>query len=72
MELSFCIWLAKKNKARTPAANCKLNDSSKDLCRFADFKCYTHPLEKSPFGIKHFITYVASYQSQHGRKKEFK
>ena len=44
------------------------------LCQFhlADFKCHTHPLEQSPFRIKHFITYVTSHQSQHGHKKEFK
>ena len=28
MERSFCIWLARNNKEWTPAANCKLNDSS--------------------------------------------
>ena len=32
MECSFCIWLARKNKEWTPAANCKLNDSSKETC----------------------------------------
>ena len=30
MECSFCIWLARNNKKWTPAANCKLNDSSKE------------------------------------------
>ena len=30
MECSFCIWLARNNKEWTPAANCKLNDSSKE------------------------------------------
>ena len=41
------------------------------LCQFhlADLQCYTHPLEQIPFGIKHFITYVTSYQSQNDRKK---
>ena len=33
MECSFCIWLARNNKEWTqPAANCKLNDSSKETC----------------------------------------
>ena len=31
MECSFCIWPARNNKEWTPAANCKLNDSSKKL-----------------------------------------
>ena len=35
----------------------------------ADFKCYTHPLEQTLFGIKHFITYVKSYLSPHASKK---
>ena len=30
MECSFCIWLARNNKEWTPAANCKLNESSKE------------------------------------------
>ena len=30
MECSFCIWLARNNKEWTPAANCKLNNSSKE------------------------------------------
>ena len=30
MECSFCIWLARNNKEWTPAANCNLNDSSKE------------------------------------------
>ena len=30
MECSFCIWLVRNNKEWTPAANCKLNDSSKE------------------------------------------
>ena len=30
MECSFCIWLARNNKEWTPAANCKLYDSSKE------------------------------------------
>ena len=30
MECSLCIWLARYNKEWTPAANCKLNDTSKE------------------------------------------
>ena len=30
MECSFCIWLARNNKEWTPAANCTLNNSSKE------------------------------------------
>ena len=32
MECSFCIWLARNNKHWNPAANCKLNDTSKETC----------------------------------------
>ena len=32
MECSFCIWLARNNKHWNPAANCKLNDPSKETC----------------------------------------
>ena len=32
MECSFCIWLARNNKYWNPAANCKLNDPSKETC----------------------------------------
>ena len=32
MECSFCILLAKNNKHWNPAANCKLNDPSKETC----------------------------------------
>ena len=30
MECSFCMWLARNTKEWTPAADCKLNDSSKE------------------------------------------
>ena len=34
MECPFCIWLARNNKDWTPsAANCKLNDPSKEICK---------------------------------------
>ena len=32
MECSFCIWLARNNKHWNPAANCKLNNPSKETC----------------------------------------
>ena len=33
MECSFCIWVARNNKERTPSAtSCQLNDSSKESC----------------------------------------
>ena len=36
MKCSFCIWLARNNKDRTPSAvNCKLNGSSKETCNSA-------------------------------------
>ena len=33
MECSFSIWLARYNKHWNPAANCKLNDPSKETCK---------------------------------------
>ena len=39
MECSFCMWLARNNKHWSPAANCKLNDPSKETCNSPSLSC---------------------------------
>ena len=101
MECLFCIWLTINNKDWTlSAANCNLNDTSKQTCNLpsslSSLKQTIKPVSNAkltrPVGFinkgnmcyansilqvltvvltseppqKHFITYVTSYQPQHG------
>ena len=53
MECSFCIWLARNNKAWTPsAANCKLNNSSKETYNSPSSMSSLKPTSKSGSSAK--------------------
>ena len=52
MECSFCIWLARNNKHWNPAANCKLNDPSKETCNSPSYLSSPKQTNKSVSNTK--------------------
>ena len=52
MECSFCIWLARNNKHWNPAANCKLNDPSKETCNSLSYLSSPNQTNKSVSNTK--------------------
>ena len=52
MECSLCIWLARSNKHWNPAANCKLNDPSKETCNSPSYLSSPKQTNKSVSNTK--------------------
>ena len=52
MECSLCIWLARNNKHWNPAANCKLNDPSKETCNSQSYLSSPKQTNKSVSNTK--------------------